>query len=550
MDIFLSGMFRVFTEREVTMKRRKIHLSYLIFFLPIIILFIITWNGYTNELKEHGKPGSSYIKGIYYTAGGNDLIVLTETNDFDHLSVSLLDSSSGKLLWEKNIKANVFGILPHVTYQNDSLLLPTYNNDSGLQLNLVSTDKIEELAEGGLLVPDYLTGGLIVWRNQLLIAGDTGSAEQYFAQVYKGRLLKLDLSASDLFPSRPTAITFVTDLKNEYPFPLLEVNLKDGRIAHMEGFLQPEILPQIRVADTDEGTFTARDEAALQFIRNIEANKTLLIHEQSKYPGEAYFYNAVTKENGETLATPNPVYQARVFPLNENETLIAGSTTPDELDGKVNGYMYNEEKREFTDVSSMLSLMSYEEITNSDTGFYKESGSEILYFSHSTDRAGWLDVTKNKVELFSSSQLNDWMFKPSFKGIWRYLTENVALAVNLAVWLMLFLVTFIFLQFAPCLTKLRIKRLLNGVLTTAEIIELSETGTYINEQPLVRLTVRFEDSGQIIDREVKMLVSILEPPQRGEQVLISYDRRKKKASLITKQEADELHRKKEGPSSY
>lgn len=88
------------------------------------------------------------------------------------------------------------------------------------------------------------------------------------------------------------------------------------------------------------------------------------------------------------------------------------------------------------------------------------------------------------------------------------------------------------------------KRLLNGVLTTAEIIEISETGTYINEQPLVRLTVRFEDNGQIIDMEVKMLVSVLDPPHRGEQVLVSYDRRKKKASLITKQEAEELHRKK------
>ena len=41
-----------------------------------------------------------------------------------------------------------------------------------------------------------------------------------------------------------------------------------------------------------------------------------------------------------------------------------------------------------------------------------------------------------------------------------------------------------------------------------------------------------------------MLVSVLDPPHRGEQVLVSYDRRKKKASLITKQEAEELHRKK------
>lgn len=532
------------------MKRRKINLSYIIFFLPIIILFIITWKGYTNELKEHGKPGSSYIKGIYYTAGGSNLIVLTEANSFEHLSVSLLDASSGKLFWEKNIKANVFGLLPHLTYHNDSLLLPTYNNDSGLQLNLVSEDEIKELTEGGLLVQDYLTGGLEVWRNRLLIAGDTGGTEQYFAQAYKGKFLKLDLTASDLFPSRPTAITFVTDLKNEYPFPLLEVNLKDGRIAHMEGFLQQEILPQIRVADTDEGTFRARDEAALQFISNSEPYKTQLIHEQSEYPGEAYFYDAVTQENGKTLATPNTVYQARVFPLNENETLIAGSTTPDELDGNVNGYLYNEEKGDFTDVSSMLSQLSYEEITDPDTGFYKETGSKILYFSHSPDRAGWLDVSNNKVELLSSSQLNDWMFKPSLTGIWRYLTENVALAVNLAIWLMLFLVAFLFLLIAPSLSKLRMKRLLSGILTTAEIIELSETGTYINEQPLVRLTVRFEDNGQIIEREVKMLVSVLEPPQRGEQVLISYDRRKKKASLITNQEAEELHRKKEGPSSY
>jgi hypothetical protein len=144
----------------------------------------------------------------------------------------------------------------------------------------------------------------------------------------------------------------------------------------------------------------------------------------------------------------------------------------------------------------MLSQLSYEEITDPDTGFYKETGSKILYFSHSTDRAGWLDVSNNKLELLSSSQLNDWMFKPSLTGIWRYLTENIALAVNLVIWLMLFLVALLFLLIAPSLSKLRMKRLLSGILTTAEVIELSETGTYINEQPLVRLPVRFEDSGQ------------------------------------------------------
>ncbi len=62
-----------------------------------------------------------------------------------------------------------------------------------------------------------------------------------------------------------------------------------------------------------------------------------------------------------------------MYPLNDRETLIAGSTTKDEAEGHVLGYLYDEKTKQFTDVSAIVSLIPYEDLKSDLLHFYKEA---------------------------------------------------------------------------------------------------------------------------------------------------------------------------------
>ncbi|EJW15188.1 hypothetical protein M5X00_07140 [Paenibacillus alvei] len=62
---------------------------------------------------------------------------------------------------------------------------------------------------------------------------------------------------------------------------------------------------------------------------------------------------------------------------------------------------------------------------------------------------------------------------------------------------------------------------------------MEETGTYINNQPLVRFTVRFTDEGQTKEVAIKKVLSFLNGVKVGDPVVISYNRRKNSAVFVT-----------------
>lgn len=75
-----------------------------------------------------------------------------------------------------------------------------------------------------------------------------------------------------------------------------------------------------------------------------------------------------------------------------------------------------------------------------------------------------------------------------------------------------------------------------GVLIQGTVINLAETGMLVNEQPQVRLTVRFTDQGQSKEVQIRQVISYLNPIRPGDQVMISYNRSKHTAILVRESE--------------
>lgn len=75
----------------------------------------------------------------------------------------------------------------------------------------------------------------------------------------------------------------------------------------------------------------------------------------------------------------------------------------------------------------------------------------------------------------------------------------------------------------------------NGQLAQAKIINLSETGTRINHQPVVRILLEVQPPGQpAFQAETEKLISILQIPQLqpGATVQVKYDPESKEVALM------------------
>lgn len=80
------------------------------------------------------------------------------------------------------------------------------------------------------------------------------------------------------------------------------------------------------------------------------------------------------------------------------------------------------------------------------------------------------------------------------------------------------------------------KKMRDGQHIQGRIIDMEESGLYVNEQPQVRFIVQFEDEGRMKEVEIKQVISYLSPIQIGDTVMISYDRKKHKAVFITEED--------------
>ncbi|WIV17274.1 hypothetical protein QPK24_12495 [Paenibacillus polygoni] len=521
-------------------KNRAISLGNLLFFIPVILLSYFMWNDYKDYIDEY-QPS---FESVYMLDEGKKLIGLAKHPVGEQYDVYLFDTDKENIMKDTTVHTNFQAGLGPATYSQDGIIIPTYDDSHGLQINYFhSTGKVEELAQDTMHLPASWRSNVYSWRGRLIVAGESDNSEWYIAQVKDGKLNKVNLAEQDLLPARPVRIDEVHgSFKNEKAVPLFSVALKNDSTAFVSGILDENGDLSVLLQSEDEGTFAAQDRAGALFAKVFGFNNAKLVRENGNYPEEASFYNADENHWGKAVPTPKPIYQARVFLLNDEEVLIAGSTAEDELNGSVMGYVFNEKSGEFQDATVLLEQLSYEILKNDQTEFYKNMDSDVLYYSGGDITAGYVDMESQEAKVLSSEQVEKWMLtesenKVSIQSFWNYVRQGGPIVINWAVWVFIILLTFLSVAVAPrMLAGTRTKKMREGKQIQGRIINMEETGLYVNERPQVRFVVQFEDEGQLKEVEIKQVISFVDPTQVGDPVLISYNRKKHKAMFITEED--------------
>lgn len=519
--------------------KRAFSLFNLVFFIPAIVLSFMVWNDYSSQIDANMQHSATAARSLFFLDRGSRVLAVEEDDDTG-LKGELYDVKTQKLLKQVPLHSNIHRQFAS-SYQNGRLIIATL--DDGDQLNIHAIDSeggVKELAQKTIELSGFLDSSVYSWRGKLIVSGETNGNTPFIAQVEQGKLQRVNLDQKKLLPSRPTSIREVTgSFDGSAAVPMFEVDLHDDRTAYVSGLLNPQNLPLTYIKKESETPFEAEDHASRQFAAQLGRKETNLLKVDSDYPKQVRYYDAASEKLGSVLATPMPVYQAKAFPLNADETLIAGSTTKDEAEGHVLGYLYHEKTKQYTDVSALVAMLPYEDLQSDQLHFYKESGDGILFYSNTKASAGWMNIHEGafhvlNVETFQSWLANKEENRKSVQSFMEYLKHWNALVLNWAIWVIIPVLMFGSLAILPPLLKaMRKRRLEQGVTIQGTITAMSETGTLVNDQPLVRFTVRFQDEGQPKEVAIQKVVSYLNPVRVGDSVMISYNREKNKAMFLT-----------------
>lgn len=158
-----------------------------------------------------------------------------------------------------------------------------------------------------------------------------------------------------------------------------------------------------------------------------------------------------------------------------------------------------------------------------------------------------------QAKIFSSKQVEKWVLsefknKVSIQSFWNYIKQGGPIVINWAVWVFLILVTFLSIAIAPRMSaRSKMNKIKDGQQIQGRIINMEETGLFVNERPQIRFIVQFEDEGQMKEVEIKQVISFVDPTQVGDPVMISYNRKKHKAVFITEEDLKQHARQESKP---
>ncbi|MEK3835906.1 MULTISPECIES: hypothetical protein [unclassified Paenibacillus] len=521
------------------MRKSYLSLFTLVFWIPAVILSILVWNdysGYVRSAADRLLP----VKALYYLDQGKKVLAVTDSSN--GLMATLYDAGTHKAEQEVELRSDIHR-QRLVSYQAGKLVIAT-KDKAGLQVNVIDpAGGAKELVQGSFNIPTFLSSDGHEWRGRLLFAGADKSSAVHVAEVSQAQLHYANLNGSAALPARPVSIREAFfSFQEGHSLPVYEVGLKDGRTAYASALFGKDGIPLLGLKGAQESAPEAQKRVGQEFAAQLGLDNTRLLRVSSEYPKQVHYYNEAAGKWGETVKTPEPVYQARLFPLNDQETLIAGSTAEDELKGKLRGYLYHAQSGEFTNVNAALETLSYDKLQDPKLSFYKEANNDTLYYSSPDSLGGWLLIKEGLSGQISNGELQQWQMAAgedqlsaaTFKNY--VLTWN-ALVVNWVIWLAIPLLMVVgLLRLPQLLIRKRWQKLAEGVLIQGTVINLAETGMLVNEQPQVRLTVRFTDQGQSKEVQIRQVISYLNPIRPGDQVMISYNRSKHTAILVRESE--------------
>ena len=166
-------------------KKRSIPLGNLMFLIPVIFLSIYMWKDYMRYMDV----STPTLESAYMLDDGKKLIGFANDDRFGkQYDVYLFDTDTENIITKTTVHTNFIAGLGPATYQQDGIIVPTYDDSYGLQLNYFhSTGEVEELAQGTIEIPSAWRQSVKSWRGRLVVAWE--SPHSFFvAQVKDGKM--------------------------------------------------------------------------------------------------------------------------------------------------------------------------------------------------------------------------------------------------------------------------------------------------------------------------------------------------------------------------
>ncbi|WP_235354786.1 hypothetical protein NSQ10_02425 [Bacillus sp. FSL R5-0432] len=511
-----------------------IFLRYIVFFIPAIILSVLVWNHYQDDLSD-GKVTENNVKRIF-TFDEGERVVSAVSKD-QQLHVEMYDPHSEKRISGWTATSDPFQEMwPSI--QGNNLLLSFKNKDGQLMIEKLSPNgEKKELAQQKLQIPSFLNTNTYQWNGRLVFTGEMEGAAAVIGELKNGQFYVHNLNELKL-PARPVSMDAVMNsFRGQTPIPIFEVALKNDQKAYVSGISNEKHQLGLYVSKNAEPFSLVEDTVEQRLQKTIGSSQNFAVAVESEYPKRARKVNAEGRL-GEVVPTPKPIYQTYVYQLNEEEVLIAGSTAKDEAKGKLTGYIYNHRTNKAVSASKLFQSLSYGSLQKEGLSFNKNVKSDWLYYSFDNQLTGAFETKSKELKEFPlqkviSIENASPAHQTSVDTFMQYVMKGGPLILNWAIWILIPLLLFVLAIFLPPILRLvRRNKIKDSVTLQAYIVSVKETGTYINEQPVVSMRLQFEYEGQSIEKTVKTVVSYTQIPQPGQPIAIHYDPKKQKAMLL------------------
>lgn len=512
-----------------------IFLRYIVFFIPAIILSVLVWNHYQDDLSD-GKVTEYDVKGMFTFDEGKR--VVSAVSKDQQLHFAMYDPQSGKRISEWTTESDSFNeMLPSI--QGNNLLLALKNKDGQLLIEkLTPSGEKKELVQNNLQIPSFLKTNTYQWNGRLVFTGEMEGAATVLGELKNGQFFHVHNLNKLKLPARPVSIDAVMNsFRGQTPIPIFELTLKNDQKAYVSGVSNDKHQLGVYVSKNAEPFSLIKDKVEKQLAKTIGTSQNFAVAVESNYPKRPRKVNA-DGGLGEVVPTPKPIYQTFIYQLNEEEVLLVGSTAKDEAKGKLTGYIYNHRTNKTTSVSKLFQSFSYEILNREGLFFHKNVNSDWIYYSFENQLTGAFETKSKQLKEFPlqkviSIENASPAHQTSVDTFMQYVMKGGPLILNWAIWLFIPLLLFVLAIFLPPILRLvRNNKIKDSVTLEANIVSVKETGTYINEQPVVSMRLQFEYEGQRIEKTVKTVVSYTQIPQPGQRIVIHYNPQKKKAMLL------------------
>ncbi|WP_342474651.1 hypothetical protein NST32_02305 [Bacillus sp. FSL L8-0215] len=157
-----------------------IFLRYIVFFIPAIILSVLVWNHYQDDLSD-GKVTEYDVKGMFTFDEGKR--VVSAVSKDQQLHFAMYDPQSGKRISEWTTESDTFHeMLPSI--QGNNLLLTLKNKDGQLLIEkLTPSGEKKKLVQNTLQIPSFLKTNTYQWNGRLVFTGEMDGAAAVIGEL-------------------------------------------------------------------------------------------------------------------------------------------------------------------------------------------------------------------------------------------------------------------------------------------------------------------------------------------------------------------------------